>query len=108
MATLATGLTRMTGRSSKAPRAKFVVATGCGNPGREGLGLKLAEAQLAVGDATQYPAHAGNVKSVDSRDPWRDAAVSPKNQGYHYNRNAETYLEVGVRLGWATAELLGK
>lgn len=92
----------------EAPSAKFVVATGCGNPGREGLGLKLAEAQLAVGDATQYPAHAGNVKSVDSRDLWRDAAVSPKNQGYHYNRNAETYLEVGVWLGWATAGLLGK
>ena len=31
---------------------------------------------------------------------------SPKNQGYHYNRNAETYMEVGLRLGWAMAELL--
>ncbi len=32
--------------------------------------------------------------------------ASPKNQGYHYNRNAETYLETGLRLGWAMAELL--
>ena len=34
-------------------------------------------------------------------------ADSPKNQGHHYyNRNAETYLEVGLRLGWAMADLL--
>ena len=88
------------------PKAKFVLATGCGNPGREGLGKKIAEAQLAIGDAKKYPKFAGNVKAVDSRDLWREADVSPKNQGYHYNRNAETYLEVGLRLGWAMAELL--
>jgi len=89
-----------------APRAKFVLATGCGNPGREGLGLQIAEAQLAIGDTRKYPKFAGNVKAVDSRDLWREAAVSPKNQGYHYNHNAETYLEVGIRLGWAMAEIL--
>jgi alpha-galactosidase len=43
---------------------------------------------------------------VESRDFWREADVSPKNQGYHYNRNAETYMEVGNALGWAMAELL--
>ena len=89
-----------------APGAKFVLATGCGNPGREGLGLKVAEAQLALSDAKKYPKFAGNVKAVDSRDLWREADVSPKNQGHHYNRNAETYLEVGLRLGWAMANLL--
>ena len=91
-----------------APAAKFVLATGCGNPGREGNGLKIAEAQLAVGDANKYPAFAGNVKAVDVRDLWRDVEVSPKNQGYHYNRNAETFLEVGLRLGRATTDLLKK
>lgn len=91
-----------------APKAKFVLATGCGNPGREGLGLKIAEAQLAIGDAKKHKKFEGNVKAVDSRDLWRDADVSPKNQGYHYNRNAETYLEVGLRLGWAMADLLKK
>ncbi len=90
-----------------APNAKFVVATGCGNPGREGLGLQVAEAQLAIADTKKYPAHAGNVKAVDSRDLWREANVSPANQGYHYNRNAETFLETGIRLGWAMADLLG-
>lgn len=90
----------------EAPNAKFVLATGCGNPGTEGLGKTIAEAQLAIGDAKKYPKFAGTVKALDTRDLWRAAEVSPKNQGYHYNRNAETYLETGLRLGWAMAELL--
>ena len=89
-----------------APNAKFVLATGCGFTGREGLGLQIAEAQLAIGDAKRHPEFAGNVKAVDTRDLWREADVSPKNQGYHYNRNAETYMETGLRLGWVMAELL--
>ena len=90
-----------------APNAKFVLATGCGNPGREGLGLQIAEAQIAVsGERGKYPEFKGNVKAIDSRDFWREANVSPKNQGYHYNRNAETYMEVGLGLGWAMADLL--
>ncbi len=91
-----------------APNAKFVLATGCGNPGREGLGLKVAEAQLAVGDSKKYPEFKGNLKAIDTRDLWREAAESPSNQGYHYNHNAETYMETGLRLGWAMAELLKK
>jgi alpha-galactosidase len=89
-----------------APNAKFVLATGCGNPGRAGFGLKIAEAQLAVGDASKYPEFKGNVKAIDTRDLWRDAADSPANQGYHYNHNAETYMETGLRLGWAMVDLL--
>lgn len=91
-----------------APNAKFVLATGCGFTGRDGTGLQIAEAQLAIGDAKKHPGFAGNVKSVDQRDLWREADVSPKNQGYHYNRNAETYMETGLRLGWAMADLLGR
>jgi alpha-galactosidase len=90
----------------ESPNAKFVCATGCGNPGTESFGKIIAEAQLAVGDAKKYPKFAGNVKSVDTRDLWRDAAVSPVNQGYHYNHNAETYMETGLRLGRAMADLL--
>lgn len=89
------------------PRAKFVLATGCGNPGTEGFGKQIAEAQLAVdGDRGTYPEFKGNVKAVDTRDLWREADVSPVNQGYHYNHNAETYYETGERLGRAMAELL--
>jgi alpha-galactosidase len=90
-----------------APDAKFVVATGCGNPGRTGFGLQIAEAQLAVdGDSGKHPEFKGNVKTVDTRDFWREADVSPKNQGYHYNRNAGTYMEVGNAMGRAMAEML--
>ena len=99
-------LIRCLRKDYNAPNVKFVLATGCGNPGREGFGLQIAEAQLAVGDAKKHPEFAGNVKAVDSRDLWREATVSPKNQGYHYNRNAETFMEVGLRLGWAMADLL--
>jgi hypothetical protein len=92
-----------------APNAKFALATGCGNPGRTGLGQKIAEAQLAVGDAKNHPDFAGNVKCLDAREFWRTAAESPNpKQDYHYYRNAETYMDVGLGLGWAMAELLEK
>ena len=88
------------------PNAPFVLAVGCGNPGRESFGLQIAEAQLAMNDTRKHPEFTGNVKCVDSREFWREVDVSPKNQGYHYNRNAETFMEVGNALGWAMAELL--
>lgn len=91
-----------------APNAPFVLAVGCGNPGRESFGLQIAEAQLAMNDAKKHPEFAGNVKCVDSRDFWREAAVSPRDQGYHYNRNAGTYMEVGLALGRAMADLSKK
>ena len=91
-----------------APNAKFVLATGCGNPGRESFGLQIAEAQLAMNDTKKHPEFAGNVKCVDVREFWREVAVSPKNQGFHYNRNAETYMEVGLSLGRALKDLFGK
>jgi alpha-galactosidase len=90
-----------------APNAKFVLATIAFDGWKlAGPGKTIAEAQLAVGDAKKYPHFAGNVKAVEARDLWREAGVSPKNQGYHYNRNAETFMEVGLRLGWAMADLL--
>ncbi len=101
-------LIKMLRKDFNAPNAPFVLATGCGNPGRSGLGLQIAEAQLALNDARKHPEFAGNVKCVDVRDFWREVEVSPKNQGYHYNRNAETFMEVGNALGWAMAEVLKK
>ena len=95
-------------RDYDAPNAKFVLATGCGNPGRESFGLQIAEGQLAMNDAKKHPEFAGNVKCVDSRDFWREAAVSPREQSFHYNRNAETYMEVGLLLGRAMEDLLKK
>ncbi len=90
-----------------APNAHFVVATGCGTQGIEGPGLQIAEAQLNAADPKRHPEFAGNVKTIDSRPFWRDASISPKNQGYHYNHNAETYMLVGDALGRAMVELQG-
>jgi hypothetical protein len=91
-----------------APKAKFVLATIAFDGWKlAGNGLTIANAQLAVGDAKKYPKFAGNVKAIEARDFWRDGSVSPNpRQGYHYNRNAETYMEVGLSLGWAMADLL--
>ncbi|MDX1963971.1 MAG: sialate O-acetylesterase [Pirellulales bacterium] len=94
-------------RDYDAPRAKFVLATiGFDGWKLAGNGLTIANAQLAVSDPNKHPNFAGNVRTVEARDLWREVAVSPKNQGYHYNRNAETYLEVGLRLGEAMTQLL--
>ena len=38
---------------------------------------------------------------------WREATCR-RNKGSHNNRNAETYMEVGLRLGCAMADLMGK
>lgn len=90
-----------------APNAPFVVATGCGNEGREGTGLTIAEAQLAVdGDKGKYPDFKGNVKGVDIRDFWPDEAKSPKSQGFHYHQNAGTYMQIGEAMGKGMLELL--
>ena len=61
---------------------------------------------IAIADEKKHPEFKGNVKAVDTRDLWREAVDSPVNQGYHYNHNAETYMETGLRLGWAMADLL--
>lgn len=61
-----------------------------------------------MNDARKHPEFAGNVMCVDSREFWREVAASPKDQGFHYNRNAETYQEVGLLLGRAMEILLKK
>ena len=69
--------------------------------------LTVAKAQLAVsGEQEKYPEFRGNVKTVDTRDFWREADVSPRNQGFHYHQNAETYMDVGNALGKAMVELI--
>ena len=64
-----------------------------------------AEAQLAVGSG-KYPELGGNVATVETRDFWRLPEVSPRDQGFHYNQNAETYYLVGEALGRGMVALL--
>ncbi len=84
-----------------APKAKFVIATiGFGGWEMTGNQLTVANAQLAVsGEKGKYPEFKGNVLTVETRNFWRDVDVSPRSQGFHYNRNAETYMLVGDALG---------
>lgn len=93
------------------PNAPFVLATiGFGGWKMDRPeALKVANAQLAVsGETGKYPEFKGNVKTVEIRDHWRSAEESPRNQDFHYNQNAETYMLVGEALGKGMLELLGK
>jgi alpha-galactosidase len=94
----------------KAPRAPFVIGTiGFGGWKMQGPHLTVANAQIAVsGEKGKYPEFAGNVLTVETRDFWQDAAVSPRNQDFHYNGNASTYMMVGDALGRGMASLLDK
>lgn len=94
----------------KAPKAPFVIATiGFGGWEMAGPHLTVANAQLAVsGEKGKYPEFKGNVLTVETRDFWRDEQLSPRRQGYHYNRNAETYILVGDALGRGMVNLLNK
>ena len=91
-----------------APKAPFVLSTiAFEGDNLSGHGLTVAKAQLAVsGETGKYPEFKGNVKTIDARPFWREKEVSPSGAGYHYNHNAETYMEVGNALGRAMAELL--
>jgi len=91
-----------------APDAPFVIGTiGFGGWELAGAHLTVANAQLAVSGVTgKYPEFADNVLTVETRDFWREASISPRNQGFHYNGNAETYLLVGNALGLGMLELL--
>jgi hypothetical protein len=62
---------------------------------------------MAVADPKQHPEFAGTVASVDTRDFWRKVEESPRDQDYHYNQNAETYMLVGEAMGRAMVRLHG-
>ncbi|NCG12764.1 MAG: hypothetical protein GWP38_05400 [Planctomycetia bacterium] len=82
------------------PNLPFVIAT----TGMSGWSethpraLSLMAAQLAMENSTIYPQFEGNVAVVDTRDFWRDLTVSPADQSYHWNRNAETYFLIGAAM----------
>lgn len=88
--------------------APFVLATiGFDGWNMTGNQKVVAEAQLAVsGDKGKYQGFAGNVLTVETRDFWREAPVSPRDQGFHYNGNAETYMLVGEAIANGMLQLL--
>ncbi len=83
-----------------APKAPFSIAT----VGFEGKNMPEAhrvtwQAQMNVADAAKYPEFKDNVATYDIREFWRELQQSPRNEGYHYHRNGETYCLVGDALG---------
>ena len=91
------------------PKLPVMIATvGFDGHQMSGNTLIVHQAQMAVGDPKKHPEFAGTVKTVDTRDFWRPVDKSPANQGYHYNRNAETYMLVGDALGRGMVKLLTK
>ncbi|MDP6557383.1 MAG: sialate O-acetylesterase [Pirellulaceae bacterium] len=101
-------LIRTLRKEFKAPKAPFVIGTiGFGGWEMKGPHLTVANAQLALsGEKGKYPEFASNVLTVETRGFWKDASVSPRNQGFHYNQNAETYMMVGDALGRGMVKLL--
>jgi hypothetical protein len=92
----------------KVPKMPAVIATvGFGGHDMDDKYLQILNAQMAVSDPKKHPEFAGNVASVDIRDFWREVDESPKGEGHHYNRNAETYMLVGDSLGRAMVRLEG-
>jgi alpha-galactosidase len=55
----------------------------------------------AQASVAALPEFAGTVGFVPTREFWRPVEASPANQGYHWNRNAETYWLIGTGLGQA-------
>ncbi len=86
-----------------APNMPFVIAT-TGMDGGPAYST-VEQAQLKMTDTSAYPEFAGNVRVIDTRaiydglEFWQPAALSPASQGYHWNRNAKTYLHIGMAMG---------
>ena len=89
------------------PTAPFVIGTiGFDGWNMSGDHLKVAEAQLAIGaNGNQYPDFRGNVITIETRDFWRTEDQSPREQGFHYNQNAETYMLVGEAMARGMIQL---
>ena len=87
----------------QAPNAKFVCASlGQTKKGATDGGGKILNAMLAVdGSSGKYKEFSGNVASVYTY-PLSNGGSS----GGHYNRNAETYMNVGEAMGRAMVRLL--
>jgi hypothetical protein len=82
----------------------FVIAeTGMTGPGEtHPRALALMKAQAAV---ARNPEFKGTVAFVGTKAFWREKDVSPTNQGYHWNSNAETYYLIGEAMGVAMKTL---
>lgn len=91
------------------PDLPFVIAT----TGMDGGATYtvVEQAQLAMANTTAYPEFNDNVAVIDTRisydgmDFWQPVDRSPADQGYHWNRNAKTYVNIGLAIGDAMSTM---
>lgn len=85
----------------------FVIAeSGQGEPEeKHPRALALMKAQAAPAEYAEFQ---GNVAFVGTRNFWRVEAVSPTQEGYHWNSNAETYYLIGEAMRHAMKKLYEK
>ncbi len=62
---------------------------------------KLMDDQLALADPKKHPEFKGTVAGVETRGFQRTREQSPSGQGFHWNRNWETYYLIGKSMGEA-------
>ncbi|HKK18855.1 MAG TPA: sialate O-acetylesterase, partial [Opitutales bacterium] len=92
------------------PDLPFVIATSAMDPNFDYT--QVERAQLAMADPARHPAFDGNVKVVDARQEyngltfWQLFSESPRNEGYHWNRNAKTYVNLGLAMGDAISVMV--
>jgi alpha-galactosidase len=94
-------------RELNAPALPFVIGeTGMMGPEeKHPRALSLMKAQASVAELPEFQ---GSVAFVPTQAFWRSAEVSPSNQGYHWNTNAETYYLIGEAMGHALLKLQPK
>jgi hypothetical protein len=87
------------------PAMPFVIATTGmdGNPDYSEVEL----AQLQMENFTTYPEFNGNVAAIDTQSFWFPPNQSPADQGFHWNRHAGTYYEIGKSMAQEMQALIG-
>jgi len=89
------------------PNMPVVIGTtSMANVDSDSLGLQLVAAQKAVANPSIHPEFAGTVTTIDTKPYDYGTDASPSSEGYHWNWNAESYFNIGEKMGQAMVGLL--
>ena len=86
------------------PNLPFVIGTtSMANVDSSSQALQLVAAQTAVANRSEF---AGTVTTIDTKLYDYGTDASPSSEGYHWNWNAESYFNIGEKMGQAMMGLL--
>lgn len=89
------------------PNLPFVIGTtSMANVDGDTLGQQLVAAQKAVANPALHPEFAGTVATIDTKAYDYGTDASPSSEGFHWNWNAESYFNIGEKMGQAMIGLL--